>query len=1051
MKHTLNLGLMIGWLALAPFPASQAAESRPVAAAQQTGSITGRVQNVVTGQYLSNARVTVRGTDLVAFTDQAGTFRIAAVPAGPAVVEVFYTDLDAQTLTLDVAAGQTVEQNVNLTSVARYGRDPTIVTLDPFLVASDKETDAQAIASNDQRFAPNIKNVMSTDSLGDVLGSSVGEFLKFVPGVAAEYDNASVIGVTIRGIGGGMTSFSSDGSPMVSASVSVNNLRSFDTNSMALNDISRIEVTKVPTPSTPADSLAGSVNMVSKSAFERSAAQLRYGVTLVGNGENLSLRKTPSPYYDSKTWKLNPGFDFDYTLPLGKNFGLVVTGLYVNRFNEQHISQMTYNPAGTGTGASIARPYLQSHLLADDPRNEARKTVSLKADWRVTRHSVLSVSGQWNHLVHSIGNNRLTSDVGTNGTPTPATGVPLSFGDDYSIGATGRGSATLTMTDQRYEQTSALAKANYRFDDGTWKIDAALSHSASKALRRNTEHGHFHSVNAALSMPVRVSLLRVNPDYPGVLEVHDASNRAVDFTNINNYRVTTATDIPLHKKAKSNAGSFSVRRRFGVFPVPASLQFGGSLGDQTLDMRTHTRTWTYNGPDGNSATPDSPAPFVVPDHLNRDAGFGYGRNMPWFSPRQAWSAFRANPVLFSQTPAQVVAAETGRITNSYFIEEKVSALYLQAETSLFKNRLKVLTGVRYEKTEDDGVGQLYDPNAVFVRDADGSFARNSAGSRIRKPEAGLAGSLEEVALVRKERAYHGQRTYDGYYPSLHLTYDIKENFLARLAFAQTYGRPDFSDIIPTATINEADLTDAQMDDPRVIKGTITVNNTALRPWSADNYDLSLEYYTSQGGLFSAGVFLKEIRDFFGTGVRVATAADLEPLGLDARYVGWNLNTKFNSGDARIKGAEFNIRHSLRALGQWGSYFTVFINATKLQLEGNQRASFASFLSKSANWGASFSRKRFTGVARWNYRGLNKRDAFPSFGPDAFNYIEARTTLDLSFAYQLSRRLTLTASVNNLFDEPQVALRYGSQTPAYARQLNTRTFGPILALGLKGSF
>ena len=38
------------------------------------------------------------------------------------------------------------------------------------------------------------------------------------------------------------------------------------------NNISRIEVTKVPTPSTPADSLAGSVNMVPRSAFERARA-----------------------------------------------------------------------------------------------------------------------------------------------------------------------------------------------------------------------------------------------------------------------------------------------------------------------------------------------------------------------------------------------------------------------------------------------------------------------------------------------------------------------------------------------------------------------------------------------------------------------------------------------------------------------------------------------------------------------------------------------------------------------------------------------------------
>ena len=44
--------------------------------------MTGRVQNAATGQYLNNARVTVKGTDLTVFTDETGTFQLAAVPAG---------------------------------------------------------------------------------------------------------------------------------------------------------------------------------------------------------------------------------------------------------------------------------------------------------------------------------------------------------------------------------------------------------------------------------------------------------------------------------------------------------------------------------------------------------------------------------------------------------------------------------------------------------------------------------------------------------------------------------------------------------------------------------------------------------------------------------------------------------------------------------------------------------------------------------------------------------------------------------------------------------
>src|SRR5688572_7561818 len=84
------------------------------------------------------------------------------------------------------------------------------------------------------------------------------------------------------------------------------------------------------------------------------------------------------------------------------------------------------------------------------------------------------------------------------------------------------------------------------------------------------------------------------------------------------------------------------------------------------------------------------------------------------------------------------------------------------------------------------------------------------------------------------------------------------------------------------------------------------NSSGMRPWSADNYDLSLEYYTKGGGVFSAGVFLKEIKDFFSNTVRIATAADTAELGLDPRYVGWRVSTTVNGGAARVYGAEFNV-------------------------------------------------------------------------------------------------------------------------------------------------
>jgi TonB-dependent receptor len=495
----------------------------------------------------------------------------------------------------------------------------------------------------------------------------------------------------------------------------------------------------------------------------------------------------------------------------------------------------------------------------------------------------------------------------------------------------------------------------------------------------------------------------------------------------------------------ARSGKIDLGRRLEILPFPATVQIGTLQRIQSRDRRTDLGgTWDFVG------TNHSPVPYLGRNYSRLEAiAFP---TVPALSAFRAQAAFKANPAILTQTVAQRVAGELAMLNASEYAKEFVAAYYLQGEARLMKNRLKLLAGVRYEGTDIDGQGLLNDPSLVFVRNADGTFARTPAGARIRKPEAGAAGSLEETRFVLQERGYTAERTYDGYYPSMHLSYNVTDDFVARLAYARTYGRPNFSDIIPNASINEADLDADQLDDPDIIKGTITVRNTGLKPWTAHNYDLSMEYYTKQGGMFSAGAFLKEITDFFGTSVRLATPAILEEVGLEPRYVGWNVNTTFNSGDARISGIEFNARQSLRQLGGWGRYFTVFANATRLKLEGNPFATFTAFVPKSATWGFSYNWRRVTVVPKWTYRGLVKGAAQPALGPDTFQYTRAFTIMDLNVVYRLKGELALTFSINNVFNAFNAGLmRYGSETPAYAYATQVGEYGPAFSIGVKGKF
>jgi iron complex outermembrane receptor protein len=1003
------------------------------------------VQNEATNQYLNNARVTVQGTDLAVFTDATGTFRINGVPAGSAVIEAFYSGLDPLSTTVSVAAGQNTERDINLTNKAAYGDKSGTVKMEAFVLASSKVTEGEALATNEQRFASNIKNVVATDAFGDVTEGNVAEFMKFLPGVTVEYSDASPNAVAIRGFDPNMTGVSVDGAQLANASGSAAN-RSFLFTQVSINNTSRIEITKVPTPSSPADGISGTVNMVSKSAFERSKAQFNYRYFFSASSDGMQIKRQPYPT-DEYIDRIKPGFDFDYTLPITKNFGIVLTGLTSKQWNEQNISTMTWNTSAAGTGATPQRPYLQSHQIIDAPKWYERHSVSLKADWRITPNSVLSIGTQATYYVDKNGNVNRTATAGTNATPSIAGGNALSYDQNGTVGATGRGNVTFGGNFLHIGARTLGSNARYRFDNGDWKIDGGGHASNSKTWRRYEQKGTFQALNLSMLNPVRVTFEGITPERPTRIRVFDNTNRELDINDINNYRLnaTNSVNSTDYRDHKENVfgGDLSLKRRLSLFDIPGAVQIGGLYRAQDRDRRSTTNQWNYNPPDGNP----SPAPFLAQVYKNRPNYFGFD-NIPWTATSRAVAAWKDNPNLFIQSPAQVVAAAQAQIVGSEWLRESVTAFYTQAEARLFKNRLTVLTGVRYEKTHDKGEGPVNDPGAVWVRDPDGSFAHVGT-ARVRKPEAGAVGSLEELRLIRQERKNLGNRSYDGYYPSLHLTYNATQNFLIRAAYAKTYGRPDFVNIVPNATITENDIEFST--DPNALPGIIAVRNTGLQPWKADNYDVSAEYYTESGGLITGGVFRKDITGFFGTLQTLATEEILEDFGLDPRYVGWRLNTTINSGDARVQGVELNVRQSLAPLGKFGRYFSVFANATKLRLQGSRTADFNRFLPKSANWGFTFSKNPFTFMAKWHHRGEQNRGPSTAQGPFAIAYQDSRTTLDVNLSYQAFKRLSIFVNSRNVTNVHFNQSRYQADTPEYARRSSSNSYGAQWAFGVKGTF
>src|SRR5207249_11671952 len=110
--------------------------------------------------------------------------------------------LDPLTETVTVAPGQTVQRDFNLSPRhnAPLVNPDGVVRLSEFVVGASREMDGSAIAINEQRFAPNIKNVVSTDEFGIVAEGNVAEFMKFLPGVAIEYSGGEAWEMSLNGV-----------------------------------------------------------------------------------------------------------------------------------------------------------------------------------------------------------------------------------------------------------------------------------------------------------------------------------------------------------------------------------------------------------------------------------------------------------------------------------------------------------------------------------------------------------------------------------------------------------------------------------------------------------------------------------------------------------------------------------------------------------------------------------------------------------------------------------------------------------------------------------
>jgi iron complex outermembrane receptor protein len=656
MKRKNSLAILGAWLALAIVPNHAAlAADGTAAGAQSPAAITGRVQNAATGQYLNSARVTVKGTDLVAFSDESGTYRINSVPAGPTVLEVFYTGMSPLQIAVNVTPGSLLERDISLTAGSRDHGDAEVIKLQSLVVSSTREMDGAAIAINEQRFAPNIVNVVSADEFGIVPDGNIGEFLKMLPGITMNYRGGDPREISMNGVPSANVPVTIGGFSLATSEVSGTG-RNVELNAVSINNLSRIEAVYSPTPESPGSALAGSINLVPRSAFERARPIFNGSVYLAMRDSTKQFHRSPGPTREP-TYKVRPGFEFSWIVPVNKRFGFTVSAGGSTLYTEGPLLNNTWRGGGAATNGTTLpdttpdRPYLSDFLVRIESKIADRSSFATTVDYRLSAADRLSFSFQYGTFHTDYNQRALTFIVNRV--------LPGEFSPSFTHGFAGAGEIRLSNGgNHRYSRTY-MPTLSYRHDGAIWKAEAGLGSSHAQNQFRNLDKGRFASTLARRT-GVTVSFDDNFYLRPGVITVTDGTTGApVDPYNINTYALSTAGASPQTSRNVQRTAFANLRRDFDGH-IPFTLKAGIDVRQSRNDNRTSTTSVNFVGADGQASTTptgtsdDGAGPYFDPYFFQRAGLFGIPR-VQWVSNETVLDVYRAKPAYFTFDETPVIA------------------------------------------------------------------------------------------------------------------------------------------------------------------------------------------------------------------------------------------------------------------------------------------------------------------------------------------------------------------------------------------------------------
>ena len=613
------------------------------------GRIEGQIKATEKGIALQGAKIRIAELNREAVSQRDGRFVFLDVKPGKYTLVTSYIGADDMTRAIVVQDQQTTRENFQLIGVSGLVENVIVIG------------QAAGInkALNKQRSADNIITAVSADAIGQFPDTNVSESLQRLPGLSIERDQGEGRYVRVRGMGPDYNAVTINGVGVPGPDA--------DRRAVALDVIpsdllENLTVTKSLTPDMDANSLGGSIDVQSLSAFDRDG--FFYQLTAEGS-------------YDENTEQTSPKIAATASnqFSLGGDENNVGVAFGVSSFKREFGSDNV--ETGGAWDFEDGEALLEELEQRDYRITRERSGVTLNLDYKASDNTDL----YWRNLYSEYTDSEIRL------------GNVIEFEDAIAEGEVGTAEVQRELKDRIETQKILSTSLGGQTRLDKWTLDYRVAYSKSGEDEPQNIGG---------------AVFKIDDDVIAdeVFDVSFSNRQKIslsappEFYQSASYKLDEIELGSSNTNDESTAVNMDFTRELELGGNSAQLKFGAKHQARTKD--NDLEVWVTEG-------------FIGDTSLSAFSGapvdYHHGQFGDQINPRAVMAAL-------GELESDAVESSIG----DYEITEDTSAAYMMGRIDI--NDWRILTGVRYENTDFTARGYSYDSENDLVSTQDFSNAND---------------------------------------------------------------------------------------------------------------------------------------------------------------------------------------------------------------------------------------------------------------------------------------------------------------------------------------